>query len=123
MSYSTQEFAENNGIQYIPTKIGDLLLPDHKPGVNALHLAVNRCIILHPPVDGMPTCPIEFYRRAKGGRYIKVMDNIQAFKEISNISEILLQIANLYERFIDEPIFLDPNCFTITLIDPISWKR
>lgn len=120
MSYSAQEFAKDNDIYYTPTRVRELRILELEKSNNFLRLTKDGCIILHPPNDGMPTRPVEFFRRAKGGKLVKVIDNRNAFCEITNLPEILLQIAVLYEKHIDEPIFLDPMCFAIMLIDPIN---
>ncbi len=121
MHYSAQEFAKDNDILYIPTRSCELKVPEHeKRDANSLLLANDRCIILHPPNDGMPTCPVEFYRKAKNDRYVKVMDNKRAFSEITNLPEILLQMTCLYEEHINNRVFLDPMSFAVMLIDPIK---
>ena len=71
MDYSAQEFAKDNNLLYVPTSVKDLKIADYKrPGINPLLLAENRCMLLHPPNDGLPTCPVYFYKKTKNGRHV-----------------------------------------------------
>ena len=120
MHYSAKEFAKDHSIIYVPIEFDELKIALHEEYTCPRLLAEDRYIMLHPPNDGMPTCPIEFYKRTKDGGYVKVIDNQHAFKEITNISEILLQIATLYEQCIDEPIFLGSMAFMVMLTGNID---
>ena len=118
MDYSAQEFAKDNNLLYVPTSVKDLKIADYKrPGINPLLLAENRCMLLHPPNDGLPTCPVYFYKKTKNGRHVEVIDNRRAFSEIANISEILLKMTKLYKDHIEDQIFLDPMCFAAVFTD------
>ncbi len=122
MRYSAEEFAKDNDILYVPFKDTELKRVPREKGTltNSFLLIEGRFIIMRPPDDGMPTRPINFYRRTKRGRCIKVLDNQRAFYEIVNLSEILLQMTELYERHFHDQIFLDSMSFAVKLVDHLS---
>ena len=114
---TAKDIATENGFDYIPI----LMLKRYNSSqqyVNQFY-AENGCyILLHPANDGMPTCPFEWYGEFNGKTKM-LMDNQSSFKNITNLSEILLQIVRLYAKYIDEDVFISSYGLAIKLNEEI----
>lgn len=114
---TAKDIATENGIDYIPI----LMLKKYNSGkqyVNQFY-AENGCyILLHPANDGMPTCPFEWYGEFEGETKM-LMDNQSSFKNITNLSEILLHMVRLYAKYIDEDVCIDSFRFAIKLDEEV----
>lgn len=120
MRYAPKEVAKDFGIDYIDVDFKTKnFLPQEEDRENDFLLEQGKYLLFYPPNDGSVTSPFNFYSDF-GGRYEKVLDNQSAFLQITNLSEILLQMTELYLDTIDRYIFLDPMCFAIRLDDPIT---
>lgn len=114
---TAEQIAADNGIDYISDAKGKKFNSKH--GVNQVYASKGKYILLTPPNDGMPTCPIEWYGKFDGKTEM-IMDNHTSFKCITNLSEILLQMVRLYTKYIDENVFIASAGFAIKLEDEIS---
>ena len=114
---TAKDIATENGIDYIP-KVTEKKYNSGKEYVNQFY-AENGCyILLYPPNDGMPTCPFEWYGEFDGETKM-LMDNQSSFKNITNISEILLHMVRLYAKYIDENVFIGSYGFAIKLDEEV----
>lgn len=68
-------------------------------------------VLLYPPNDGRPTTPFKWYNGS--GKF--VLDNQSAFKCITNLSDIILDMIKLYTKYIDEDVFIASMGFAIKL--------
>lgn len=110
---TAKDIATENGIDYIPS-VTEKKYNSGEQTANQFY-AENGCyILLHPANDGMPTCPFEWYGEFDGETKM-LMDNQSSFKNISNLSEILLQMVRLYAKYIDEDVFIGSFGFAIKL--------
>ncbi|MBE5813330.1 MAG: hypothetical protein E7314_06755 [Clostridiales bacterium] len=75
-------------------------------------------ILLYPPNDGYQREPMEWY----SGNGELIMDNQKAFKTITNLSEVILDMICLYTKYIDEDIFISPWSFAVKLEDEVCAK-
>lgn len=67
----------------------------------------------------MPTCPFKWYGEFDGETKM-LMDNQSSFKNITNISEILLHMVRLYAKYIDENVFINSDGFAIKLDEEVK---
>lgn len=114
---TAKEVAIENGIGYI-SKARGRNLNTIKKGVNKVFAAKGKYILLHPANDGMPTSPIEWYGKFLLKNKI-IMDNQSSFKCITNLSDIILQMVKLYEKYIDDNMFIASDGFAIRLDDKV----
>lgn len=114
---TAKKVASENGIEYIPKATGKKLHSSEKY-VNQVYAVKGNYILLHPANDGMPTCPIEWYGNFDGKDKM-IMDNQSSFKNIVNLSDIILQMVRLYAKYIDYDIFIASAGFAIKLDDKI----
>ena len=109
--------ATENGIDYI-SSVTEKKYNSGEQYANQFY-AENGCyILLHPANDGMPTCPFEWYGEFDGEPKM-LMDNQSSFKNITNLSEILLQMVRLYAKYIDEDVFIGSFGFAIKLDEEV----
>ena len=103
---SAQSIANQNGIEYISTT--HLKKLSRGKQVNAYYAIDNKYILLHPPNDGYPTCPIEWYLSPMPNSRVPdmIIDNQSAFSEIQNMDKLLIQMVKLYEKYIDQDVFI-----------------
>ena len=114
---NAKDIADENGMEYIPSVTREKYYSNKK--IANLFYAENGCyILLHPANDGMPTRPFEWYGVFDGEAKM-LMDNQLSFKNITNISDILLQMVRLYSKYIDENVFIDPYGFAIKLEEEV----
>lgn len=115
---TAEDFALQNGIEYI-SDITQEKISSNIYSVNNYYAIKNKYILLYPPNDGQPTCPFQWYG-IFDEKYRIIMNNQSSFKEITNLSEIILQMVNLYSKYIDEDIFISWNGFAIKLEDEVT---
>lgn len=114
---TAKDIAAENGIAYISNAIGRKIF-SNEPRVNQVYAVHGKYILLYPANDGMPTCPIEWFGRFNIKTKM-ILDNQSSFKCITNLSDILLQMVRLYEKYIDEDIFIASYGFAIRLDDEV----
>ena len=114
---TAKQIAEENGVEYIPKAIDYSFVTDI-PRINKCFAAEGKYILLYPPNDGRPTCPIEWLTKIGGGD-TKIIDNKKSYNSITNLSDILLQMVRLYMKYIDEDVFINPFSFAIKLEDEV----
>ena len=115
---TAKDIATENGIDYIPS-VTEKKYNSGEQYANQFY-AENGCyILLHPANDGMPTCPFEWYGEFDGEPKM-LMDNQSSFKNITNLSEILLQMVRLYAKYIDEDVFIGSFGFAIKLNEEVK---
>ena len=107
---TAEMIAHDNGLDYIP-KVDVWARGD----ANGFYAKKGVYILLHPANDGEPNPPFSWY--AGNGEFI--IDNQHSFKNITNLSEILLQIIKLYTKYIDEDVFIESLGFAIKLEDEV----
>ena len=114
---TAKDIAEENGIEYISNAKGKKVNLDSR-FINQYYAEKGRYILLHPANDGMPTCPIEWYGKFKGKTKM-IMDNQSSFKNITNLSDIILQMVRLYSKYIDDDLFIASYGFAIKFNDEV----
>jgi len=114
---TAKKVAAKNGINYITDARGRKITSKGQM-LNKIYVGKKKYILLTPPNDGMPTCPIEWYGKFKV-KTKKIMDNQSAFKNITNLNEIILEMISLYEKYIDEDMFIASAGFAIKLEDKV----
>lgn len=114
---TAKELAFENNIEYIKNAQGKKVYPG-EDYVNQFYVVNDRYILLHPPNDGMPTCPIEWYGKFDGENKM-IMDNQSSFKCITNLSDILLQMVRLYAKYLDEDVFIAFSGFAVKLEEEV----
>lgn len=82
---------------------------------NRFSVGNDKMIFLYPPNDGMPTCSFEFFKGEK-----LIISNRNAYSEITNLDEILLQMVRIFNKSLDEGIVLDPYYFMLKLTGNIK---
>ena len=115
---SAKSIATKNGIDYIQNATKKKYNSGEQDA-NQYYAEKGRYILLHPANDGMPTCPFEWFRKFDGETKM-LMDNQSSFKNITNLSEILLQMVRLYAKYIDEDVVIGSFGFAIKLDDEVS---
>ena len=115
---TAKDVALQNGIEYISDAVGRKITLNSE-GVNRFYAGKGKYILLHPANDGRPTCPFEWYGTFNGKPKM-IMDNQSSFKGITNLSEIILQMVNLYSKYIDEDMFIASAGFAIKLEDEVT---
>lgn len=114
---TAEQVAAINGIEYIFDPKG--MEMDSKHGTaNRFYAGKGKYILLHPANDGMPTCPFEWYGDFDGKPQM-ILNNQHSFKEISNLSDIILQMVKLYTKYIDHNMFIASAGFAIRLDDEV----
>lgn len=114
---TAKQIAADNGILYISNAIGRKLYSSHGK-VNRFRARKGKYILLYPPNDPMRTYPFEWWGKFKGTQRI-ILHNQHSFNCISNLSEIIMQIIDLYTKYIDENVLISPYDFAIKLEDNI----
>ena len=97
---TAKKVATENGIEYISDAKGEKMNSNGEM-VNRYYAGEGKYILLHPANDGMPTCPFEWWGTFDGKPQM-IMDNQSSFKGITNLCEIILQMVDLYAKYIDE---------------------
>ncbi len=114
---TSKEIATKNGFYYIPRLIEKKLF-SNEPFVNQFYIDDGGYLSLHPINNRIFSFPSEWYGEFNGLSKI-IMNNQSAFKCITNLSDILLQIIRLYSKYIDENVFISSSGFAIKLMDEI----
>lgn len=107
---TAEMIAHENGLDYI-RKVDVWTRGD----ANGFYAKNGMYILLHPANDGEFTEPFSWY--AGNGDFI--IDNQHSFKNITNLSDILLQMINLYTKYIDEDVFIESLGFAVKLDDKV----
>lgn len=115
---TAKKVATENGIEYISDAMGKKM-NSNGGMVNRYYAGEGKYILLHPANDGMPTCPFEWWGTFDGKPQM-IMDNQSSFKGITNLSEIILQMVELYAKYIDEDMFIASAGFAIKLEDEVT---
>ena len=90
------------------------LVEKHIGASNVFDITSNK-IYFYPPNDGMPTFPYEFYFDNR-----LVIDNENAFRQITNLDEILIEMTRLMNLGLEKHIILSPYNFMLELEDEIK---
>ena len=115
---TAKDVASQNSIEYISDAKGKKIILN-KEAVNRFYAGNGKYILLHPANDGRATPPFEWYGTFDGNLQM-IMDNQSSFKGITNLNEIILQMVNLYSKYIDEDMFISSAGFAIKLEDEIT---
>ncbi len=112
---TAKSIAKEFGLEYLP----DFCLKDLN-NTDGGHLSKflmyeKRYLLIHPPNDGRPFYVFEWYTKTTDGVLIKVIDNQTAFSSITNLNEIIKQIADIYLRYLDEDICIYSYNFVLKL--------
>ena len=75
----------------------------------------NNLIPFYPPNEVVATEPMFF---CKDGN--NVLNNDSAFRNITNLDEILLKMISIYDKSLDTGDIIDPYCFMLELKDKIK---
>ena len=119
-SITAKSIATKNGIDYIQSATKKKYNSGERYA-NQFYAENGRYILLHPANDGMPTCSFEWFETFNGEAKL-LMDNQSSFKNITNLSEILLQIVRLYAKYIEDDVIIGSYGFAIKLDDEVSPK-
>lgn len=114
---TAKQVAADNGIEYVSDAKGRKMNSEHG-SVNRFYAREGKYILLYPANDGMPTCPFEWWWIFDGKPQM-IMDNQHSFKGITNLSEIILQMINLYTKYIDDDMFIACAAFAIRLDEEV----
>lgn len=116
---SSHEFAEQNNVDYISVVGGSIIENDE--GVERIVARENKYIKFYPFNDGYNYSPKKewFGKFEKDGAvyYAKIMDTKKAFKCITNLKEILMQMIQIYCDNMKNDVFIDPYEFALMLED------
>ncbi len=108
-----RNIAENNHLGYM-----DIVLDEKPTTVKTynfkFYLKNERYCILSPINNGHFICNVEWYSQDK-----LILDNMSSFNCITNLSEILLQMVLLYQKYIDYDVVIMPYNFAICLNEAI----
>ena len=115
---TAKKIATENDIDYVSDAIGKKMNANGEM-VNRYYAVEGKYILLHPANDGMPTCPFEWWGTFDGKPQM-IMDNQSSFKGITNLSEIILQMVELYAKYIDEDMLIASAGFAIKLEDEVT---
>lgn len=115
---TSKEFAEENGIEFIPSVVKKRLSSMEK---KKKYVAMdNRCISLYPYKHGNSITPIEWYGENEKGEYFLILSNKNCFEGITNLDDILFDIIRLYSKYIGDDVFIDFSGFAIKLQDEVT---
>jgi len=103
---TAEMIAKENGIDYVHS-----VTVSCKGDDNGFYARKGMYVSMHPANDGMPTNPFKWYN----GRGEFVLDNQSAFKCITNLDEIILDMIKLYTKYIDEDVFIASYSFAMKL--------
>ena len=118
---AAKKLAKHFGLSYI-NRVLDSEEKNHKKidFSNRCYMKKNRYICFYPPNDGKHKCKADWYCTCND-HIVKVMDNQEAFANITNLNEILRQMVNIYVRYIDnEKVSINPYGFAISLEDEVT---
>ena len=114
---TAETIAKENNIEYLPETIWSKMDASYKEAY-CFYAVKGKYILFHPSNDGKPMCPFEWYFMFDGKEQM-IMDNQSAFKNITNLSDILLQMTRLYSRYIDDDVIIEPYGFALKLEDEV----
>lgn len=72
-------------------------------------------IYFYPPNDGTSKLPFYYYQD-----HNLVFKNTNAYSEIENLDELLIEMVKLYSKALDDKITFNPFCFMLKLEDEIE---
>lgn len=116
-----KKLAKYFGLTYI-SRVLDLEEKTHKniDFPNRCYMKKNRFLCFYPPNDGKHTHKANWYCTCND-HIVKVIDNQEAFANITNLNEILRQMVNIYIRYVDnEKVSINPFGFAISLEDEVT---
>lgn len=114
---TAKQLATDNGIEYISDARGKRMNSKNEK-VNRFYARKGKYLLLHPANDGLPTCPFEWWGTFDGKPKM-LLHNQHSFKNITNLAEIILQMIQLYSKYIDDDIFIAWAGFAIRLDDEL----
>ncbi len=111
---TAEQIAKENHLDYIGNPISQKTNQSEN-FTNSYYAKEDKYILLYPPNDGMPTCPFKWYTSEK----VLILNNQNAFKSITNLDDIIIQMIELYTKYIDSDVFIASYGFAIKLKDTI----
>lgn len=111
---TSEAIADENLIEYIPSTIDKQVFLT--PYLTLAYAVENKYISLHTSNKGISSCLIEWYGKFDNSSRL-ILTNNSIFMSITNLSDILLEIVQLYKKYIHDDIFISSNDFAIRLID------
>ncbi len=105
-----ERYAKKLGVKY-----HEYEMPKAYIGTTSAFYMQDNMVYLYPPNDGAPTKPIYFY---DDGRLI--FRNENAFQEITNLDEILLEMIQIYNKALDEKVSINSYGFMLELQDKLT---
>lgn len=86
---------------------------------NNFYAFEGKYILLYPANDGMSTCPFKWWKVIDGVPKM-VIENKDSFKSIVNLNEIIMQMIELYTKYIDDNVFIASYSFAVKLEDEVQ---
>ena len=102
-------------LETLGVKYHEYEMPKAYIGTTSAFYMQDNMVYLYPPNDGAPTKPIYFY---DDGRLI--FRNENAFQEITNLDEILLEMIQIYNKALDEKVSINSYGFMLELQDKLT---
>lgn len=115
---TAKQIAADNGILYISNAIGRKLPSTHGK-INRFCARKGKYILLYPANDPMRTCPFEWWGKFNGTRRM-ILNNQHSYNCISNLNEIIMQMIELYTKYIDENVLISSSDFALKLEDEVQ---
>jgi hypothetical protein len=117
--FDSKWLAREVGIEYVD-KVIVTYSDEVRSYLNEFHMKDNMYLLLYPLNDGRNICPFEWYMRFDDEE-LKVIDNKDAFSQITNLKEILCQIVDIYIKYIDDDdVVISSSNFGLKLEDPVT---
>ena len=114
---TAEDIAKENHLKYLSETIWSKMDTAYK-GANCFYAVKGEYILFHPANDGAEMRSYEWYFLFDGKEQM-IMNNQSAFKNITNLSDILLQMTRLYSKYIDDYVFIDSERFVLKLEDEV----
>lgn len=107
---TAEQLAKDNDMEYIENPIEEQIMAN-KIFENSYIAKDNEYILMHLINDGISSCRDIWYTDKKE----VIMSNENAFDNITNLSDLIISIINLYEKYIDSDIVINSSSFAIKL--------
>ena len=119
---TSKSVAETSNLSYV-RKFKKKRIPYGKvKGNNNFYFDKSKIIHFYPPNDVNGSHSVKWFKLTSEDTIVKIHDNRDSFAFISNISEILLTMTNLYIDYLYNDIAINPYEFCIHFDDEVEDK-
>ena len=115
---SAENIAIEADIEYRHDAMMEEVTNTESSKINKYFAYQNRYVMFCPPNSDIVNKPVSFYGKF-GTKIEKLMDNQSAYKNITNLSSILMEMVRLYEKHIDDNTIIAPYRFLLRLKDEV----